>query len=146
MDTGSRKADRRWNHSRRGVRSGNSGGDIHEGAAGAPGGAVAFARTATAAAVPWDTGGHEIESTATWSIKDVTLLAAEEDIARALAQPDAALCDSEELPAGPTYLSDTPESYEEAHAGPHDRIWVKAERKEVEGLSAVRAFVEKGGT
>ena len=66
-----------------------------------------------------------------------TLLAAEEDIARTLAQPDAALCDSEELPAGPAHLLETPGTYEEAHTGPHDRTWAKAERKEVEGLSAV---------
>ena len=73
VDTGSRKAHRRWNHSRRGVWSGNGGGDIHEGAAGPSGGSVIFARTATVAAVPCDTGGHEIEieSTATGSIKDV---------------------------------------------------------------------------
>ena len=73
-----------------------------------------------------------------------TLLAAEEDIERTLAQPDAALCDSEELSAGPAYLLETPETYEQAHAGPR-RIWAKAERKEVEGLSAVGTFVEKGG-
>ena len=71
VDTGSRRAHRRWNHSRRGVWSRNGGGDINEGAAGAPGGAVVFARTATAAGVPCDTGGHEIKSTATGSIKDV---------------------------------------------------------------------------
>ena len=71
VNTGSRRADRRWNHSRRGVWSGNGGGEIHEGAAGAPVGAVVFATTAPAAAVPCDTGGHEIESTATESIKDV---------------------------------------------------------------------------
>ena len=74
------------------------------------------------------------------------LLAAEEDIARTLTQPDAALCDSEELPAGPAHLLETPETYEQAHAGPHNRIWAKAERKEVEGISAVGTFVEKGGT
>ena len=59
----------------RGVWSGNGGGVIHEGAAGPPGGAVAFTRTATAAAVPCDTGGYEIEieieKTATGSVKDV---------------------------------------------------------------------------
>ena len=75
-----------------------------------------------------------------------TLLAAEADIARTLAQSDAALCDSEEFPAGPAHLSETPEMYEEAHAGPHDRIWAKAEGKELEGLSAVGTFVEEGGT
>ena len=71
VDTGSRRAHRRWNHSLRRVWSGNGGGDIHAGAAGASGGAVVFARTATTAAVPSDTGGHEIESTATGSIKDI---------------------------------------------------------------------------
>ena len=75
-----------------------------------------------------------------------TLLAAEEDIARTLAQSDEVFCDSEELPAGPAHLLETPETYAQAHAGPHDRIWAKAERKEVEGLSAVGTFVEEGGT
>ena len=51
-----------------------------------------------------------------------TLLAAEEDVARTLTQPDAALCDSGELPAGPAYLLETSETYEQAHAGPQDRI------------------------
>ena len=75
-----------------------------------------------------------------------TLLAAEEDIARTLAQSDEVFCDSKELLAGPAHLLETPETYAQAHAGPHDRIWAKAERKEVEGLSAVGTFVEKGGT
>ena len=75
-----------------------------------------------------------------------TLLAAEEDIARTFAQPDAALCNSEELPAGHAHLLETSETYKQAHAGPHDRIRAKAEHKEVEGLSAVGTFVEKGGT
>ena len=75
-----------------------------------------------------------------------TLLAAKEDIARTLAQPDAIFCDSEELPAGPAHLLETPETYAQAHAGPHDRIWAKAERKEMEGLSAFGTFVEGGGT
>ena len=121
VDTGSRRARRRWNHSRWGVWSGNGGGDIHEGAAGASGGAVVFARTATAAAVPCETGSHEIESTATGSIKDVYVSCGGGGY-RTLAQPDAALCDSEELPAGPAHLLETPETYEQAHAGPHDRI------------------------
>ena len=73
VDTDSRRAHRRWNHSRWGVWSGKGGGDIYEGAAGPPGGAVVFATTATAAAVPCDTDGHEIEIEilAVGSIKDV---------------------------------------------------------------------------
>ena len=47
---------------------------------------------------------------------------------------------------GPVHLLETPETYEAAHAGPHDRIWAKAERKKVEGLLAVWTFVEKKGT
>ena len=74
-----------------------------------------------------------------------TLLAPEEDIARTLTQPDAAFCDSEELAAGPAHLLETPEMYAQAHAGPYGRIWAKAERKEMEGLSAVGTFVEEGG-
>ena len=75
-----------------------------------------------------------------------TLLGVEEDIARTLVQPDAVFCDSEKLPAGPAHLLETPKAYEQAHAGPHDHIWAKAERKEVERLPAVGTFVEKGGT
>ena len=74
-----------------------------------------------------------------------TLLAVEEDIARTLAQPDAVFCDSEELAPGPAHLLETPEMYAQAHVGPYGRIWAKAERKEVEGLSAVGTFVEEGG-
>ena len=74
-----------------------------------------------------------------------TLLGAEEDIARTLAQSDAVFCDSKELPAGPAHLLETPETYTHGHAGPHDRVWAKAERKEVEGLSVVGTFVEEGG-
>ena len=73
-----------------------------------------------------------------------TLLAAEEDTARTLAQPDAALCDSEELPAGPAHLLKTPETYEQAHAGPHDRISAKAEGKEVEELLALELSWRNG--
>ena len=72
-----------------------------------------------------------------------TLLAAEEDIAQTLAQPNAAFCDSEELLAGPLHLLETPETYKQAHVGPYDRIWAKA-RKEVEGLSTVGTFVVEG--
>ena len=54
--------------------------------------------------------------------------------------------DDGELPAGPAHLLVTPETYAYAHAGPHSRIWTEAESKELERLSAVGTFVEKGGT
>ena len=51
--------------------------------------------------------------------------------------------DDGELPAGPAHLLVTPETYAQAHAGPHSRIWTEAESKEFEGLSAVGTFVEE---
>ena len=53
--------------------------------------------------------------------------------------------DNGELPAGAAHLLVTPETYAQAHAGPHSRIWTEAEGKEFEGLSAVGTFVEEGG-
>ena len=40
-----------------------------------------------------------------------TLLSAEEDIAQTPVQPDAGFCDSEEFPAGPAQLLETPKTY-----------------------------------
>ena len=51
--------------------------------------------------------------------------------------------DDGELPAGPAHLLVTPETYGQAHAGPHSRIWTEAESKEFEGLLAVGTFVEE---
>ena len=42
--------------------------------------------------------------------------------------------DDGELPAGPAHLLVTPETYAQAHAGPHSRIWTEAESKKFEGL------------
>ena len=53
--------------------------------------------------------------------------------------------DDGELPAGPAHLLVTPETYAQAHAGSHIRIWTEAESKEFEGLLAVGNFVEEGG-
>ena len=147
VHTGSRMAHRRWDYSRGEVRSGNGGGDIHEGAAGPPGDAVVLARTATAAAVPCDTGGHEIEieNTATGSIKNVYASCGGGGYRADSRRVGRSLLNSEELPAGPAHLLKTLETYKQAHVGPHDRIWAKADRLEVEGLSAVGTFVEEGG-
>ena len=51
--------------------------------------------------------------------------------------------DDGELPTGPAHLLVTPETYAQAHAGPHSRIWTKAESKEFERLLAVGTF--RGG-
>ena len=54
--------------------------------------------------------------------------------------------DNGELLTGPAHLSVTPETYAQAHAGPHSRIWTEAESKEFEGLLVVGTFVEEGVT
>lgn len=74
---------------------GTGGGHVHDGAAGTPGGAIVFARTATTGTVPCDAGGHEIEveSTETGMSGTFALFAAEADVAWTLAQPSAATCD-----------------------------------------------------
>ena len=51
-----------------------------------------------------------------------------EETARTLDEDDG------ELPAGPALLLVTPETYAQALAGPHSRIWTEAESKEFEGL------------
>ena len=63
-----------------------------------------------------------------------------EETARTLDEDDG------ELPAGSAPLLVTPETYAQAHAGPHSRIWTEVESKAFQGLSAVGTFVEEGGT
>ena len=64
------------------------------------------------------------------------LLEADEQIVRSLATGPEADSDPE-LPAALVYDLETPETYTQAHAGPHGRIWGAAERKELAGLTAV---------
>ena len=54
--------------------------------------------------------------------------------------------DNGELPTGPAHLLVTSETYAQAHAGPHSRIWTEVESNELEGLLAVGTFVEEGVT
>ena len=88
----------------------------------------------------------EIESTATRSIKDVYAFCGGGGYCADSRPVGRSLLNSEELPAGSVHLLETPKMYKQAHVGPHDRIWAKAERLEVEGLSTVGTFVEEGGT
>ena len=146
-DTGSRKVHRRWNHFRRGSGAGTVAASFTRGQqdhlvvrSSSPG-PLQQQRYRVTPAVTRSRSREQPPGVS----KTLTLLAAEEDIARTLAQPDAVLCDSEELPAGPAHLLETPEAYAQAHAGPYGCIWAKAEHKEVEGLSAVGTFMEEGG-
>lgn len=57
-----------------------------------------------------------------------------QDVARTIAQPGAALCDLEELKAGPAHLFETPATYGQAHAGAYDRIWTQRSARRWTGL------------
>ena len=73
-----------------------------------------------------------------WAVLDVwafALLAADEQMTRSLSGPTADI-DDPALPNGLVADLETPETYKQAHAGPHDVIWRAAERKEIAGLSA----------
>ncbi|CAB1119977.1 unnamed protein product [Ectocarpus sp. CCAP 1310/34] len=67
------------------------------------------------------------------------LLAADEQMTRSLSGPTADI-DDPALPNGLVPDLETPETYKQAHAGPHDVIWRAAERKEIAGLSAAGTF------
>ena len=72
------------------------------------------------------------------------LLAAEADIAAAVAQGEAGYHEAE-LPLD-SDMPETPTIYAQAHSGSHDAIWREAERKEFVGLAAVGTFEPVGGT
>ena len=72
------------------------------------------------------------------------MLAAEAEIAQAVAQGDARYLE-EELPMGSDSL-EIPQTYAQAHSGPHDAIWREAEKEEFIGLAAVGTFERAGGT
>ena len=72
------------------------------------------------------------------------MLAAEAEIAQAVAQGDAGHHE-EELRMDSDSL-ETPQTYAQAHSGPHDTTWREAEQKEFLGLAAVSTFEPADGT
>ncbi|CAB1114770.1 unnamed protein product [Ectocarpus sp. CCAP 1310/34] len=72
------------------------------------------------------------------------LLATEDEIKRSIAELPAPGVAEPALPTGLVCDLETPETYGEAHAGPHHHIWTNAERKEFFGLNAVGTFEEVG--
>ena len=64
------------------------------------------------------------------------LMATQEDIERSLAELSPPDVVEQELPSELAYDLETPETYVQAHAGPHSGIWTKAEGKELRGLNA----------
>ena len=74
------------------------------------------------------------------------VLFAKESIGAAIATSAAPHSDSLELSTCPACDLETPDTYAQAHAGPHSKIWRAAEDKEFGGLRAVGTFKELGGT
>ena len=74
------------------------------------------------------------------------VLFAKESIGAAIATSVAPHSDSPELPTCPACDLEMPDTYAQAHAGPHSKIWRAAEDKEFGGLRAVVTFEELGGT
>ena len=74
------------------------------------------------------------------------VLSAKESIGAAIATPAAPHFDSSELPTYPACDLETPDTYAQAPARPHSKIWRVVEDEEFGGLRAVDTFKELGGT
>ena len=75
------------------------------------------------------------------------VLSAKESIDAAIPTSAAPHSDSPELPSCPACDLETPDTdtYAQAHAEPHSKIWRATEDKEFAGLRAVGTFQELGG-
>ena len=74
------------------------------------------------------------------------VLSAKESIGAVIATLAAPHFGSPELPTCSACDLETPDTYVQAHAGPHSKIWRAAKDKEFAGLRAVGTFEELGGT
>ena len=74
------------------------------------------------------------------------VLFAKENTGAAITTSAAPHSDSPKLSTCPACDLETPDTYAQAHAGVHNKIWRAAEEKEFGGLRAVGTFEELGGT
>ena len=72
------------------------------------------------------------------------LMATQEDIARSIAELSPPDVVETELPSELACVMETPETYVQAHTGPHRDIWTEAEGKELRGLNATGIFEAAG--
>ena len=72
------------------------------------------------------------------------LMATQEDIARSIAELSPPDVVERELPSELACDMETPETYVQAHTGPHSDIWTEAEDKELRGLNATGTFEAAG--
>ena len=72
------------------------------------------------------------------------LMATQEDIARSIAELSPPDVVETELPSELACIMETPETYVQAHTGPHHDIWTEAESKELRGLNATGTFEAAG--
>ena len=72
------------------------------------------------------------------------LMATQEGIARSIAELSPPDVVEQKLPSELACDLETPETYVQAHAGPHSGIWTKVEGKELRGLNATGTFEAAG--
>ena len=72
------------------------------------------------------------------------LMATQADIARPIAELSPPDVVEQELPSDLTCDMETPETYVQAHTGPHSDIWTEAECKALRGLNATGTFQADG--
>ena len=72
------------------------------------------------------------------------LMATQEDIARSIAEQSPPDVVGQELPSDLSCDTGTPETYVQAHTGPHSDIWTEAQGKELKGLNATGTFEADG--
>ena len=98
-----------------------------------------MARTAS------DACRDEVAGEARWAMAgNVCSLATQEDFARSIAELSPPDVVEQELPSDLTCDMETPETYVQAHTGPHRDIWTEAEGKELRGLNATGTFEADG--
>ena len=72
------------------------------------------------------------------------LMATQEDVARSIAELSPPDVVEQELPSELGCDMETPETYVQAHTGPHSEMWTEAEGKELRGLNATGTFEAAG--
>ena len=72
------------------------------------------------------------------------LMATQKDIARSIAELSPPDVVEQELPSELACDLETPETYVQAHAGPHSGIWTEAEGKELRSLNGTGTFEAAG--
>ena len=92
-----------------------------------------------------DTCRDEVAGEARWAmVGNVCSHGHSRDIARSIAELSPPDVVEQEPPSDLTCDMKTPETYVQAHIGPHSGIWTEAEGEELRGLNATGTFEADG--